>query len=92
MSDPRIPAALRDEPLRTPVADPLHHCIVATAALLTWLVGPAAVVLFAGLGAWSYVRAWRHGLRVSRCFLRDVRLVVGYLVVVAAAAAVALLR
>jgi hypothetical protein len=91
MSDPRIPAALRDEPVPA-TADPLHHCIVATVALLTWLVGPAAVALFGGIAAVAYARAWRRGLRVSRCYLRDVRLVVGYLVVVTAVAATAVVR
>jgi hypothetical protein len=32
-----------------------------------------------GLGLWAYTNAWRQGLRQSKCFLRDPRLVMGYL-------------
>jgi hypothetical protein len=68
--------------------DPLRLCIFATVALLGWLLGPVAVLVFAGLGVAGYVRAYRAGLTRSRCFLRDTRLVIGYLTVLAAAAAV----
>ena len=60
--------------------DPLRYCAYATIALLAWaLTAPVAVAWFAGLGLWGYTRAWRRGLRRSRCWLRDVRLVLAYL-------------
>jgi hypothetical protein len=60
--------------------DPLRYCIFTTIALLAWAVTPPlAVMLMSGLGLWAYTRAWRAGLRRSRCYLRDVRLVVAYL-------------
>jgi hypothetical protein len=62
-------------------ADPLRLCVYATVAALTWLVGPVAVVFFAGLGLAGYLRARRQGLRRSACVLRDVRLVLAYLTV-----------
>jgi len=62
------------------VYDPIRFCIFTTIALLAWLVGPPPVlVLMSGLGLWAYVVSWRRGLRESRCFLRDPRLVIGYL-------------
>jgi hypothetical protein len=65
--------------------DPLRLCIFSTVALLTWLVGPAALTFFAGLGLVGYVKARRAGLTRSRCYLRDTRLVIGYLAVLALA-------
>ena len=62
--------------------DPLRLCVFTTVALLTWLIGPAVVVAFAGLGFTGYVRARRAGLTRSRCLLRDTRLVLGYLALV----------
>jgi hypothetical protein len=60
--------------------DPLRYCIFTTIAILAWVLGPAAaVMLMSGLGVWAYTRAWRAGLRRSRCLLGDVRLVVAYL-------------
>ncbi|WP_280512251.1 hypothetical protein [Nocardia farcinica] len=59
--------------------DPLNLCVYATVALLTWLFGPLALIAFAALAFVGYWRAWRHGLRRSRCLLRDTRLVLGYL-------------
>jgi hypothetical protein len=70
------------------VHDPLRLCIFATVALLGWLLGPVALLLFAGLGFAGYWRARRAGLTRSQCFLRDTRLVLGYLFVLVAAAAV----
>ncbi|GIF03441.1 hypothetical protein [Actinoplanes siamensis] len=62
--------------------DPLRLCVYATVAALAWLAGPLAVVFFAGLGLAGYLRARRLGLRRSSCLLRDVRLVIGYLLVI----------
>ena len=65
--------------------DPSQLCIFATIALLGWLLGPVAVVAFAGLGFVGYWKARRAGLLTSKCFLRDTRLVLGYLAVLAVA-------
>ncbi|WP_245647270.1 hypothetical protein [Microtetraspora niveoalba] len=72
--------------------DPLRLCVYATVALLGWLLGPLAVLGFAGVGFAGYVRARRAGLVRSKCLLRDTRLVLAYLglVVVAAIAALVL--
>jgi hypothetical protein len=60
--------------------DPLRLCIYTTVALLAWVLTPPLVVaLFGGLGAFAYIRARREGLRRSRCWLRDTRLVIAYL-------------
>ena len=73
----------------TPVPyDPLRLCIYATIALIAWLAGPFAVVFFAGLGFAGYLRARRAGLERSKCFLRDTRLVLAYLGLLAVAGAV----
>ncbi len=71
------------------VFDPLRLCIFSTVALLTWIFGPFAVLAFAVLGLAGYVRAHRAGLRRSRCYLRDVRLVLAYLGALAVVALVA---
>ena len=63
--------------------DPLRLCVYATVALLAWLLGAWAVVAFAVLGLVGYVRARRAGLLQSKCVLRDTRLVIGYLSVIA---------
>ena len=65
--------------------DPLRLCVYATIALLGWLGGPATLVVFAALGFAGYWKAWRGGLRRSKCFLRDTRLVLGYFAALAAA-------
>ncbi len=70
-----------------PPYDPLRLCIFATVALLGWLLGPVALLLFAGLGLAGYTKAYRAGLTRSKCFLRDTRLVIGYLSVLALAGA-----
>ncbi|MGH3802604.1 MAG: hypothetical protein ACRDTD_21260 [Pseudonocardiaceae bacterium] len=49
---------------------------------------PFVVLGFAALGIGSYLRARRAGLTRSRCVLRDTRLVLGYLGLVALAAAI----
>ena len=69
---------------RTPY-DPLRLCVYATIALLAWILGPVAVVGFAALGFAGYWRARRAGLTRSRCVLRDTRLVLTYLAVLALA-------
>lgn len=71
-----------------PVFDPLKLCIFTTVALLAWVLGPFAVLAFAVLGLAGYVRAHRAGLRRSRCYLRDVRIVLAYLGLVGVGAAV----
>lgn len=70
------------------VFDPLRLCVYATIALLAWIFGPAAVLAFAAIGFAGYWRARRRGLTRSKCVLRDTRLVLGYLGVVALAALV----
>jgi hypothetical protein len=65
--------------------DPLRLCVYATIALLTWILGPVAVVGFAVLGFVGYWRARRAGLTRSKCALRDTRLVLGYLAAIAVA-------
>jgi hypothetical protein len=60
--------------------DPLRLCVYTTIALLAWGLGaPVVVMAFGGLGLIGYGRAASRGLRRSRCFLGDVRLVIGYL-------------
>lgn len=60
--------------------DPIRFCIFTTIALIAWAFGPPlAVMLMSGLGLWAYANAWRQGLRQSKCFLRDPRLIMGYL-------------
>lgn len=72
--------------------DPLRLCIFATVALLGWLLGPFALLLFAGLGFIGYVKARRAGLSRSKCLLRDTRLVLGYLGVLVVAAGAGIWR
>jgi hypothetical protein len=67
--------------------DPLKLCVFATVALLGWVLGPVAVLVFAGVGFAGYWSARRAGLTRSRCFLRDTRLVLAYLAVLALAGA-----
>lgn len=67
--------------------DPLKLCVFATIALLGWVFGPVAVLVFASVGCAGYVSARRAGLTRSRCVLRDTRLVLAYLAVLALAGA-----
>jgi hypothetical protein len=72
--------------------DPLRLCVYATVALLAWLLGAWAVVAFAVLGVVGYARARRAGLLQSNCVLRDTRLVIGYLGIIAAVAAASIVH
>ena len=81
MRDPRQVQAPRIDPsadsTQQPPFDALKLCVFATVALLG----------FAVLAVVGYARARRHGLLRSKCKLGDTRLVLLYLVVLAAAAA-----
>ncbi|MFI6324612.1 hypothetical protein ACIBG8_44295 [Nonomuraea sp. NPDC050556] len=59
--------------------DPLRLCVYATIALLAWVFGPWALLGFAVLGFVGYYKARRAGLTRSKCLLRDTRLVLAYL-------------
>jgi len=90
--DPRVVEPQRFEDLPEARAgesvapfDPLRLCVYATVALLAWLLGPIAVVLFATLGFVGYWRARRAGLLRSRCKLGDTRIVLVYLAALVAA-------
>ena len=72
-------------PEATAPYDPLRLCIFATIALLGWLAGPVALVVFSAVGFAGYWKARRAGLTRSQCFLRDTRLVLAYLAVLIAA-------
>lgn len=67
--------------------DPLKLCVFATVALLGWVFGPVAVLVFASVGFAGYLSARRAGLTRSKCVLRDTRLVLAYLAVLALAGA-----
>jgi hypothetical protein len=69
--------------------DPLRLCVYTTVALLGWLLGPVPALVFATLGFLAYFRARRQGLTRSDCVLRDTRLVLTYLGLVAVGAAIA---
>jgi hypothetical protein len=89
MSDPRQVSPPRvDDQSETGAApyDPLRLCVLATVALLGWVLGPWALLGFSLLAAVGYSRAWRQGLLRSRCKLGDTRLVLLYLVVLVAVA------
>lgn len=65
--------------------DPLRLCIFATVALLGWAAGPVALAVFAAVGFAGYWKARRRGLKKSKCYLRDTRLVLAYLGILLAA-------
>lgn len=95
MTDPRIPRQLLGHRIGradgSAGVDPLGWCVIATTALLTWLMGPAVLAVLATIGFVKYWRAWRSGRTDSSCILGDIRLVLIYLAVlgiVGAAAAV----
>ncbi|HPB73079.1 MAG TPA: hypothetical protein PLX71_08885 [Phycicoccus sp.] len=83
--DPRLVTPARAPEPEAPF-DPLRLCIFTTVALLGWLTGPVAVLVFAMVGFAGYWRARRGGLLTSKCYLRDTRLVLAYLGVIALAA------
>ncbi|MGI5285028.1 hypothetical protein ACQEVF_17060 [Nonomuraea polychroma] len=86
-NDPRSGGApAKDQPY-----DPLRLCVYATVALLAWLLGPWAVLGFAALGFAGYWKARRAGLTRSKCLLRDTRLVLAYLALIALAALAAII-
>ncbi len=93
MTSPPVPHGIPGAPFPAAASDdvpfdPLRLCIFATVALLGWLLGPFALLFFAGLGFTGYWQARRAGLTRSRCLLRDTRLVLTYLAVLAVAAGV----
>lgn len=60
--------------------DPLRYCVMTTVALLSWLVGPAVmVVVMSGIGLWAYGTALPAGLTRTRCLLRSPKLTLLYL-------------
>lgn len=67
--------------------DPLRLCVYATIALLGWLAGPVTLIVFSVIGFAGYWKAWRGGLKRSKCWLRDTRLVLAYFAVLTAAGA-----
>ena len=88
-TDPRMVEPARGAaPSEHAPADSLRLCIFATVALLGWLLGPVAVVGFAGVAFAGYWQARRAGLRRSRCKLGDTRLVLAYLGLLVAAGVV----
>lgn len=95
MSDPRqVQPPHLDQSIENPDEhaheapfDPLKLCVFATIALLGWLLGPWALFGFSLLAVAGYTRARHQGLLHSRCKLGDTRLVLLYLVVLAASAA-----
>lgn len=70
--------------------DPLRLCVYATIALLAWVFGPWALLGFAVLGFVGYYKARRAGLTRSKCLLRDTRLVLAYLGLLALVAVAAI--
>ena len=77
----------RPRPIPPPaIPDPLPLCVYATVALLAWIFTPAlAAAVFGAVAFQAYWRSWRAGLRRSDCVLRDPRLVMLYLGLIAAA-------
>ncbi len=72
--------------------DPLRLCVFTTVALLGWLLGPWAVLVFATMAFAAYTRARRGGLLRSKCLLRDTRLVLAWLGLLVVAASVVIVR
>ncbi len=82
--DPSLPSPNAPQQEHAPF-DPLRLCIFATITLLGWLLGPVALTFFAILGFVGYAKARRAGLLTSKCLLRDTRLVLAYLALLALA-------
>lgn len=62
------------------VEDPFRLCTYATLVALAWLFSPPVVLaVCAILGFVAYAKALRAGLLRSRCLLRDTRLTLVYL-------------
>ena len=64
-----------------------HRRIIFAVCFITVFIA----VFFAVIGLLGYARARRAGLTCSKCYLRDTRLVLAYLGLVAAAATAAIL-
>ncbi|MFF2495505.1 hypothetical protein [Agromyces sp. NPDC058064] len=83
-----------DETVGAPPApapyDPLRLCVFTTIALITCVLGPIALAVFAGIAIAGYAKARRAGLLRSKCKLGDTRNVLAYLVVVEVLALVAI--
>jgi hypothetical protein len=79
----------RPRPIPPPaIPDPLPLCVYTTVALLAWILTPALIAAVFGAVAFrAYWKSWRAGLRRSDCILRDPRLVMLYLGLVAVAGA-----
>ena len=78
-SDSQIPSDA-EPPKGSEPFDPLRLCIFTTIALLAWLLTPPLVVVWmSSLALIAYSKAHRAGLTRSKCYLRDVRLVLLYL-------------
>lgn len=76
-----IPPGAAAAPL---VEDPFRLCTYATLVALAWLFSPPVVLaVCAILGFAAYAKALRAGLLRSRCLLRDTRLTLVYLGVLA---------
>lgn len=73
-----------------PPFDPLRLCVFTTIALISCVLGPIAVLVFALVAIAGYAKARRGGLLRSRCKLGDTRLVLAYLSVIAIASAAAI--
>ena len=86
VSPPRVEETQAEQTQGDPPYDPLRLCVFATIALLGWVLGPWALLGFSVLAVVGYTRARRGGLLRSKCKLGDTRLVLLYLVLLAAAA------
>jgi hypothetical protein len=77
----------RPRPIPPPaIPDPLSLCVYTTVALLAWILTPALIAaVFGTVGFHAYWKSWRAGLRRSDCVLREPRLVMLYLGLVAVA-------
>jgi len=81
-----------DDSVGSPVTpfDPLRLCIFTTIAVIAAVLGPIAVLAFAGIAIGGYTKARRAGLLRSRCKLGATRNVLIYLWVIAVLAAAAI--